>query len=886
MTKIDPKKSANTVNNSIDINPELNESPLNSIVISWGRMNPPTLGHQKLVNKVKDVAARLNAKAEIYLTHTQDTDKNPLAYHDKILIAREAFGSIVHESPMKTIIEVAKYLAKTYNNLVLVVGQDRVTEFKTLLNKYNGREYNFESIDVVSAGQRDPDGEGVEGVSASKMRGFAKAGDKSKFALGLPSKLLQHSTEIYDMVRANLKLAKTLGEHVLTIQQRRRRALALRRISRKMMISRARMRNRVASNSKLLARARKKAIEIIRKKVAGPKGLNYNNLSDAEKIIIDLRVEKRKRAIGKIAARLLPRIRKAEQLRIATLRSKDKDSDKSTLNISASVNEAFELYLENSPHYHMIFNKHHKVNFDRRYKAFKHIPKHEETDADLLNAIVEAYEFNDSVSPEDIKLVESLLKKSERSGIDFDTIYDVYEEGVNNGLNPFNHVNSFVANCRFEALEDKSLTDMTPLILPDSTSSDKDTRLTDTIKRKLKTQQLRIYNEEYGAGFQATDELVNNYKKATPGEKYKSKKTVDEAFEEYLSEGVHDPSIFKAIFLAGGPGSGKSFIVGKTALSSLGMKIVNSDMFFERALTKAGMNQTPEDIYSDKGQELRSQSKLLTNKFMDLAINGRLGLVIDHTGKDYNNVIELAEKLKKMGYEVGMIFVNTRINTAQARNKNRLRTLPRKEVTTMWHAVQDNIGKFQRYFKPRMFIIDNNDGSNYEDAILNIYRKVSEWTKTTPKSSIAKAWIRAGSKIQESYFSSIKAGKKENLYEEDDTISASTMKKFETFVDRMFDKFNIDFEFTKHFGDRMNDDRNTPSIKLKELADLIKKIYNKNGNPLKNKSGAELVIKDLQSDLNMPVIVKYDPKTDEIEVVAKTIMRKKNFSTPNQIIKY
>jgi hypothetical protein len=112
------------------------------------------------------------------------------------------------------------------------------------------------------------------------------------------------------------------------------------------------------------------------------------------------------------------------------------------------------------------------------------------------------------------------------------------------------------------------------------------------------------------------------------------------------------------------------------------------------------------------------------------------------------------------------------------------------------------------------------------------------------------------------------------------------MKDFEKFVDRMFEKFKIDFEFTKHFGDRMNDDRNSPKIKLKELADLIKKIYAKNGNPLKGKAGAELVVKDLQSDLNMPIVVKYDEKNDEIDIVAKTIMRKKNFSTPNPVVKY
>ena len=112
------------------------------------------------------------------------------------------------------------------------------------------------------------------------------------------------------------------------------------------------------------------------------------------------------------------------------------------------------------------------------------------------------------------------------------------------------------------------------------------------------------------------------------------------------------------------------------------------------------------------------------------------------------------------------------------------------------------------------------------------------------------------------------------------------MKDFEKIVDLMFEKYKIDFNFTKHFGDRMNDARNAPKIKLKELADLIKKIYAKHGNPLKGKAGAEVVVKDLQSDLNMPIAIEYDARNDQIDVVAKTIMRKKNFTTPNQIVKY
>ena len=110
------------------------------------------------------------------------------------------------------------------------------------------------------------------------------------------------------------------------------------------------------------------------------------------------------------------------------------------------------------------------------------------------------------------------------------------------------------------------------------------------------------------------------------------------SFSDYITEGVNDPSIFKAVFLAGGPGSGKSFMVGKTALTALGFKLINSDPAFEAALKKAGLTTSADDIASPKGQELRGKSKVLVGKQLDLAIDGRLGLVIDGTGKDFGTV--------------------------------------------------------------------------------------------------------------------------------------------------------------------------------------------------------------------------------------------------------
>ena len=208
-----------------------------------------------------------------------------------------------------------------------------------------------------------------------------------------------------------------------------------------------------------------------------------------------------------------------------------------------------------------------------------------------------------------------------------------------------------------------------------------------------------------------------------------------------LQAGINDPGIFKAVFLAGGPGSGKSFIVGKTALTSLGLVLINSDDAFERQLAKIGLDTTPEDIFSPAGQAVRGKAKALTKLKQKLAVRGRLGLVIDGTGKDFDKIKKQSEELKRIGYETAMIFVNTDLDTALARNKARKRTLPDEDVTKMWKAVQNNIGKFQRYYGDKMIVVDNSDSADYEANVLSAYRKMSAFTKTAPKLPTAKKWI-------------------------------------------------------------------------------------------------------------------------------------------------
>ena len=178
-----------------------------------------------------------------------------------------------------------------------------------------------------------------------------------------------------------------------------------------------------------------------------------------------------------------------------------------------------------------------------------------------------------------------------------------------------------------------------------------------------------------------------------------------------LNEGVYDPGIFKAFFLAGGPGSGKSYVQKKTT-AGMGLKVVNSDDIYEKMLKDAGMDTTPEDIYSDKGQEIRGRAKATTKRMQSNFLMGRLGVVIDGTGKDFEKIQRQAAALKQLGYDTYMIFVNTSEEVAQQRNQERKRTLPREEVTKMWNGVQRNIGAFQRFFGSKNFIILDNNGPN------------------------------------------------------------------------------------------------------------------------------------------------------------------------------
>lgn len=221
-------------------------------------------------------------------------------------------------------------------------------------------------------------------------------------------------------------------------------------------------------------------------------------------------------------------------------------------------------------------------------------------------------------------------------------------------------------------------------------------------------------------------------------------------FDEYLSEGINDPAIFKVVFLAGGPGSGKSFMVKKSALQAMGFVVLNSDDAFEHMMKKAGLDFKMPESEKDQRDIARDAAKATTSKREDLAIQGRLGMVIDGTGRDYDKIAKMRAFFATKGYDAAMVFVNTDLDTALKRNAARARSVPEKIARQLWQDVQSNIGKYQAAFRSNFYIIDNSEGADYDSQTTSIFKKMSKWVKEKPKNGVAIKWIEQQTKSRDS----------------------------------------------------------------------------------------------------------------------------------------
>ena len=205
-----------------------------------------------------------------------------------------------------------------------------------------------------------------------------------------------------------------------------------------------------------------------------------------------------------------------------------------------------------------------------------------------------------------------------------------------------------------------------------------------------------------------------------------------------LQEGVYDPNIFKAFFLAGGPGSGKSFVVRKTT-GGTGLKIVNSDPAFELLIKKASLSLKMPESEFDRREPLRKHAGKLAKKRKANYVEGRLGLIIDGTGHDADRLLDQARGLEELGYDTHMIFVNTSLDVALQRNAKRARSVPESIVVKSWKDVQANIGRFNNFFKGGMIIVDNNDAG--EDIFQSEWKRVQSLLRKKVRNTRAQNWI-------------------------------------------------------------------------------------------------------------------------------------------------
>ena len=208
-------------------------------------------------------------------------------------------------------------------------------------------------------------------------------------------------------------------------------------------------------------------------------------------------------------------------------------------------------------------------------------------------------------------------------------------------------------------------------------------------------------------------------------------------FQE-LQEGLYDPNIFKAFFLAGGPGSGKSYVAGK-ATGGSGLKSVNSDDAFEHMLNKAGLSLKMPPEETEPRDVVRGKAKDITGRMEKNFIEGRLGLIIDGTGREVDKILRQKAKLDELGYDTYMIFVNTSLDVALKRNAERPRSVAEPIVVKSWKDVQSNLGKFSNIFRAGFIVVDNNDAG--EDVFDQVWRRVKGLLRKKVKNTRAKNWM-------------------------------------------------------------------------------------------------------------------------------------------------
>ena len=472
----------------VDISPKTSfqpEAKERHAVMTFGRMNPPTTGHEKLIHATHKVARKMGTKAHIVLSHSHDKKNNPLPQKHKINYVKKIHPGVHVTGSDKqnpSFLHHAKKLHQAgHDHLHVVAGSDRTGEYHKILHKYNGHKdhYNFKSITVHSAGQRDPDSHGTAGISGTKMRAHAHAGDHKSFHAGLPKnlkshahKIMKHITESYEdidllewfetlsdvdidnLITEDVLQEELINERVMTLLQRRKAGIKMRRLKFRIQRARKLKKKRMATKDMLVRRARRQARTLIRKRLGGAKGAKYSALSPSERIQLDKRVAKKQAIINKIATRLMPKVKSAELKRLSKARGRKNESVNHSFErfIADMVHEgtsedngrwSFKEYIDNAPagldeaesaerlKKQKELHNTQDAKLDKRQDLAREKLKvqiSKEKQADIRR---EAFEVAGTVDMM-IEAIEALDAKAEKANMDPDVLFHKFVEGYNN----------------------------------------------------------------------------------------------------------------------------------------------------------------------------------------------------------------------------------------------------------------------------------------------------------------------------------------------------------------------------------------------------------------------------------------------------------------------
>jgi len=663
------------------------------IVFVFGRFQGITFGHKKLIDKTIQYAQRNGAEHRIYTSRTHDSVKNPIPYDRKIIHLRKIFpyANIYDDNKPRVIYHIAKGLSdEGYDDVTMIVGQDRVEDFKNAILKFvkdpkakdydPKKHYGFRKFNVVSAGDRDPDAEDVTGASGTKMREFVRTGDFESFAKNTPTKNAQIARAVFNDMRKNLKEDRDPIGHTL---------------SRDLM-------PQITNPDDFISHLKDDGVESHRVNLH-PDDLKSSQMEFDGKKVRSMMAKPSKKPI----------------------------------------------IVSNDGH---IMDGHHRWLADK--KMNRKVDAHH-VDLPILDLITRARTYTTLTEESDIDhkgfkpLLDTFIAFAcKELGLDDLPSFELMKKDDNGQSFGGYHPNS---NHIVVATKDRHPMDIFRTVAHE-------------LCHHMQNLEGRIKDvaQEGGTGSDIENEanakagvVMRNFAKSNP-----------ECFglthvtEEVLEEGLNDPAKFKVVFLGGGPGSGKDYVLDM-ALKGHGMTEINSDQALEMIMKQSGLSLAMPPEEEEQKDKARDKGKKTIKQRGDLQIQGRKGIIINGTADDPNKILKLKKKLENLGYDAKMVFVHTDDNTSRERNLDRGkidlktgkpigRTVPENVRSGKWETSQASRDVYRKMFGRHYHEVDNSVDlrtahPEVKQKVLKqfgaIWKEVRKFTKEAPSRPQAHKWL-------------------------------------------------------------------------------------------------------------------------------------------------